>query len=75
MTDKGQIIFAFKVKHLKSCFAETVENYRSRIFVGHFSLFSSTAKLERGEKSVPTCDCFLILSVFWTHVTGMLFSL
>lgn len=54
MTDKGQILFAFKVKwHLRSHFADAVENYRSRIFVGHFTLFSSMAKLERGEKISP----------------------
>ena len=54
MTDKGQIIFAFKVKwHLKSHFADAVENYRSRIFVGHFILLRSTAKPERGEKISP----------------------
>lgn len=57
MTDKGQIIFVFKVKgHLKNHSADTVENYSSGIFVGHFMLFSSTVELEGGGKKISPCS-------------------
>lgn len=63
MTDKGQIIFTLKVKwYLKSHSADTVENYRGGIFVGHFILFSSTVELERGEKKSVPAPCLWLFA-------------
>lgn len=46
-----------------------MENYRSRIFVGHFTLFSSTAELERGEKKSVPAPC-LWLFAYCVSISG-----